>query len=502
MNVHLSKVAFEAALALAQAEDKPLGRVIEPFLSYATANPSPESYLVYRLQAGDTLGTVARHFYGDGRKYSLLKKANNILKANELEEGLALIIPPTRTLVTTSFPTLLPSPNPYGPHPSPSVVELETLLSQALALTEEKTRVNALLALLPRLPEALVEEARAAAAEIEDIWQQSKLLAALASRLAELGNPAAALKLTEEIKRGWSQATALAHMAPYLPEPFQFQALALAQAVTKPEDRAAALIGLLPYLPDGLKAEVVAEAAATVERIEGEPLRVEARAGLLACLDALGYVPGVNAASGLEMPALSEELSSIAAPAEPELKIRVRPRTSPAKSKLFRHLNPIWAVPLLVLFLCGALLFTSGLALGSILLSDHDPSLERVELPSNGHSLVSRTFLEEGKFYSIVVAGRFNYNIDQPESWADAQSSYYQRTGDWVSAYWFSIDGQKVIAQQADPDNHLYLFYVQGSNRPLKFRLEERREAEYANNRGSLQVAIYSGLLNLDELEE
>lgn len=501
MNVHLSKVAFEAALALARAEGKPLGQVIEPFLSHAAAHPSPEGYLIYRVRAGDTLGVVARHFYGDGRKYPLLKKANNISSADVLEEGLALVIPPAGTIVPESSLTVLPSPNPYGPHNPPSAAGLELLLSQALALTDEKARVDALLALLPRLPEALVEAVWAAADRFEDVWQQSKLLAALAPRLAELDKPGAALRLVKEIKRGWSQATALARMAPHLPESFLFQALTLARMIAKPEDQVAALIGLLPYLPEALEAEVVAEAAATVGQIEGEPLRVEARSEFLACLEALGLEP-VSPASELETPAPAKELSPIANPAEPALKRKGRRRASSRRPQLLGGLKLVWLAPFIILGLCGALLFTSGLALGSILLSDRDPALERVELPSNGHSLLSRTILEEGKFYSVVVSGQFNYNLNQPESWADAQSSYYQRTGDWVSAYWFSIDSQKVIAQQADPANHLYLFYVQGTDRPVKFRIEERRETEYENNRGSLQVAIYSGLLNLDELEE
>lgn len=491
-HLSLSQVAFQAAFHLAQAEGKPVGLVIEPFLVYATPHASEEAYLIYRVQTGDTLGTVARQFYGDGRKHPLLKKANNLADSGEIWAGLVLVIPPLAVEAAPAQET-----------------EQETLLSQALARSPEKSRVEALVALLPRLTAAQLKETWAAAYEVEDIWEQSKLMAALAPHLAELGDLAAALMVAREVKRSWSQARALAQIAPHLFDRWQDQALDIARAITRPEDRATALIGLLPYLPEPSRTEVIAETTATVALIEGKPLQAEAQVELAACLDRLGYWLEAEPAPVKPEPDPTPEPDSFQ-PADFNKNTLMPgglPPLNPTPENLahrlpglLRQIKPIWAVPLLILGLCVAMLFTASIAVGSILLAGQDPSLERIEIPSNGHSTTSRASLKSGEFYSIVVSGRFNYNIDQPESWADAQSSYYQRTGDWVAAYWISIDGQKVIAQQADPAKHQYMFYVQGSDRPVQFRIEERREEEYANNRGALQIAIYSGLLSLEDI--
>ncbi len=76
--IAISEATYRTALNLAQAEDKLLGQVIEPFLDRAINNSTPNAYFVYTVQRGDSLGRIARNFYGDAYKYPLLQQANNI----------------------------------------------------------------------------------------------------------------------------------------------------------------------------------------------------------------------------------------------------------------------------------------------------------------------------------------------------------------------------------------------------------------------------------------
>jgi len=60
----------------------------------------------YKVQSGDTLWTIAQHFYGDGSKWPAIQKANKQLlgdNASKLKIGMSLIIPPAP--VKTNVPT-------------------------------------------------------------------------------------------------------------------------------------------------------------------------------------------------------------------------------------------------------------------------------------------------------------------------------------------------------------------------------------------------------------
>ena len=47
----------------------------------------------YTVKAGDILGKIAQHFYGDANLYSIITKANNISDPNKVGVGTKLTIP-------------------------------------------------------------------------------------------------------------------------------------------------------------------------------------------------------------------------------------------------------------------------------------------------------------------------------------------------------------------------------------------------------------------------
>ncbi|HVX63118.1 MAG TPA: LysM peptidoglycan-binding domain-containing protein [Pirellulales bacterium] len=56
---------------------------------------APSTVRTYRVRAGDTLATIARHFYGDGERYLEIYEANReqLKKPSDLCEGVLLTIP-------------------------------------------------------------------------------------------------------------------------------------------------------------------------------------------------------------------------------------------------------------------------------------------------------------------------------------------------------------------------------------------------------------------------
>jgi len=63
----------------------------------------------YVVQSGDTLGKIARQFFGDARQFSLIVAANHILDPDRLSVGQSLVIPdpPGAGSISTSTYTVL-----------------------------------------------------------------------------------------------------------------------------------------------------------------------------------------------------------------------------------------------------------------------------------------------------------------------------------------------------------------------------------------------------------
>jgi nucleoid-associated protein YgaU len=54
---------------------------------------APAGSTTYTVRDGDTLNSIARKFYGDERKYTLIAKANNLTRGKVIVVGQKLIIP-------------------------------------------------------------------------------------------------------------------------------------------------------------------------------------------------------------------------------------------------------------------------------------------------------------------------------------------------------------------------------------------------------------------------
>ena len=163
-----------------------------------------------------------------------------------------------------------------APHLTPEL--LAEALAAARAIGDEGARAWALAALAPHLTPKLLAEALTAARAIKWDWRaRSDALAALASRLAELGHPAEALAEVWAIEWERARAAALASLAPHLTPELLAEALAAARALG--EDRWArydALAALAPHLTP----QLLAEALTAVQAIKWERARALALAAL------------------------------------------------------------------------------------------------------------------------------------------------------------------------------------------------------------------------------
>jgi len=325
------------------------------------------------------------------------------------------------------------------------------------------------------------------------------------------GGAAEALAVTRLIKRDWSKAQAITQIAPHLPAPLQPEALAMAGTIAKPEDRSAALVGLAPHLTGPRQLQSLRAALSAIKEIEAEPLQLEAHTELESCLAKMGvsFEQLVEAEPPPSAPVTADthrssvqQVDSRPEPAKTKPKQPAEPGQFWLRNRAVNgRLRLGWAALLLLLVGCTGLFLLGTLIAGGVAVATQDRALERITLASDGRSTVTRTSLENGQFYTVVVSGMFNYDVRRAESWADAQSSYYRQQQGWVTNYWLSIDGQKVIAQVADAQQHRYIFYVQGNNRPIKLRIEERRETDYLDNAGQLEVVIYQGLLEWTDIQ-
>jgi LysM repeat protein/putative sterol carrier protein len=111
--VNLDDAIYQAALGRAQGEGQSLEQTLAGLLAaYAQEASAVSSYTV---RSGDTLGKIARAFYGDATQYPLIQRANNLSDPGHIWVGQVLVIP---ALAGTSP---APQPSPPASPPTPPV---------------------------------------------------------------------------------------------------------------------------------------------------------------------------------------------------------------------------------------------------------------------------------------------------------------------------------------------------------------------------------------------
>ncbi|NEQ54837.1 MAG: hypothetical protein F6K11_32730, partial [Leptolyngbya sp. SIO3F4] len=145
--------------------------------------------------------------------------------------------------------------------------------SQALAyvqqLPEFVKRADALVEIVPSLPESLKDEALTIANQIPSEPWKAYALCGIAQHIPSLVNDVFAL--LEQIQSEYSRSYALSGLAPHLPSERFDQALAITEQIQDESSRSYALSGLAPHLPS----ERFDQALAITEQIRDEPKRAE-----------------------------------------------------------------------------------------------------------------------------------------------------------------------------------------------------------------------------------
>lgn len=109
--VNLDDVTYQAALRRAQIEGRSIQEaLVDLLLDYGEGN---DQLTTYTVQPGDSLSKIARRYYNDPYRYTVIQNANNIPPPGRIWVGQVLIIP------TVASPTPAPSPAP-APPPSPA----------------------------------------------------------------------------------------------------------------------------------------------------------------------------------------------------------------------------------------------------------------------------------------------------------------------------------------------------------------------------------------------
>jgi len=118
IQISIENDVFQIAANRAAAEGKSLGQVVAEFLRQYADGASAASPTTYTVQRGDTLGRIAQKFYGDGSKYPIIQRANNISNPSRIWVGQVLIIPAVGN--GTPQPAAPVTPSPIAPPPPPS----------------------------------------------------------------------------------------------------------------------------------------------------------------------------------------------------------------------------------------------------------------------------------------------------------------------------------------------------------------------------------------------
>ncbi len=110
VQVDIDDAIFQSAANRASSEGKTIGQVVSEFLEQYAEGVAAGSPTTYTVQRGDTLGRIAAKFYGNGRKYPIIQRANNISNPSRIWVGQVLVIPPLGNA----------TPSPSVPRPAPS----------------------------------------------------------------------------------------------------------------------------------------------------------------------------------------------------------------------------------------------------------------------------------------------------------------------------------------------------------------------------------------------
>jgi hypothetical protein len=177
-----------------------------------------------------------------------------------------------------------------------------------LAITDEAAREQALRALIPVLPEAILPELLAAVPDITGSLQRAQVIVSLARRkIAAMGAGLAdaARTVPSAGHRAWALGEA-ASATPARPPDLAAEALAAARAATDPEERAQVLALLAGLLGSGQRDELLDEALTAARSADGEDAQFRSLTTICRHLpsprrrsvlnellkDALGYPPG------------------------------------------------------------------------------------------------------------------------------------------------------------------------------------------------------------------
>ena len=115
VQVNLDQTTYQTATNRATGEGKSLGQIVAEFLKQYADGAKGGTLTTYTVQRGDTLGRIAAKFYGDGRKYPIIARANNISNPSRIWIGQVLVIPALTSPTPSPTPTPTPPPPPTPP---------------------------------------------------------------------------------------------------------------------------------------------------------------------------------------------------------------------------------------------------------------------------------------------------------------------------------------------------------------------------------------------------
>lgn len=167
---------------------------------------------------------------------------------------------------------------PYLPNAERDQTQKEVLMALH-EIKNEQVQVNILQILVSHLSPQLTNEALKIIQEVNDKETQVHLLARMATRLVQVGQPENALAIVQSIQdENWRSKTLL-ELIPNLPEPLQLKVLTMARGMWR-DNRARTLAGLIAYLATPLKEEVLREVRKAAQGIWSSEVQAEVSTNL------------------------------------------------------------------------------------------------------------------------------------------------------------------------------------------------------------------------------